>query len=71
MQACESERLGQVRFPLGPGTALARIDLEHQVAGEVVFCKVLQHPASLLVASAWHEVLVLGRPCPVGEMDMP
>ena len=51
-------------LPAGPGAALARIDLEHHVAGEVVLCKVLQHPASLLVASAGREVLVLDRPVP-------
>ena len=54
MQPCESQGLGQVGFPLSTSADLARIYLEHHMAGEVVLGQVLQHPPGLLVATSGH-----------------
>ena len=51
MQPCKGQRLGKVCLALCPSAALARVDLEHHVAGEVPLGQVLQDPAGLLVTT--------------------
>lgn len=71
MQPRKCQRLGQIRLALRPGAALAGVDLKHHVPGKIELREVLQHPPSLLVTTSRYEMLILDRPGPISEMDMP
>src|SRR5512133_4291302 len=71
MQPGKGKRFGQVSLALRPSAALARVDLQHHVTGEVPLGQVLQYPPGLLVTPPRYQMLVFDRPCPIGEMDVP
>src|SRR4029453_14752027 len=71
MQPGESKPSGQVSLALRPSAALARVDLQHHVTGEVPLGKVLQYPTGLLVTPPRYQMLIFDRPCPIGEVDVP
>src|SRR4051794_31451674 len=68
--ARERQRLGQVAVAAQPATGPPGVDLDHEVTGEVPRGEVLEELGDRLPASSGDEVLVLGAPRAVGEVQV-
>jgi len=66
----ERQRLRKIAFPMFLADCLARVHLEHDVAGVVDSCEVLQQLGAGLDPSTGYQMFVLARARAVAEVNM-